>query len=116
MTYENQERPEALLLWWLDSKTGKNLPAGVAFHDEKFGEYRLKIDVLPEVQYYLRPISTEGESVYFRVEVVIKRDGKFHQRKSVGEGWSNKETKGDVFITLGPYCKYLVMGLKELKK
>jgi hypothetical protein len=47
-----------LLLWWLDKEKNKNLPAGVAFYDEKFGEYRLKLDIQPETQFYLRPISS----------------------------------------------------------
>ena len=48
--------------------------------------------------------------IQYRVEVVIKKDGKFHQRKIVGEGISSKATKGDVYVDLGPYSKTLIMG------
>jgi hypothetical protein len=110
------EKSELFQLWWFDPTTGKNLPAGVAFHDEKFGEYRLKIDMLPDSQIYLRPLSTQEQSVYYRAEVAIKRNGKFVQRKQVGEGWSSTKIKGDAFINLGPFSKFLVLGLKKLKQ
>lgn len=110
---QKQVHSKPLLLWWFDQKTKKNLPAGVAFYDEKFGEYRLKLDIHPDTQYYLKPTASANESVHYRAEVVIKKDGKFHQRKVVGEGQSSSETHGDVFIEFGPYSKLLVLGVRN---
>ena len=107
------KKNETIQLWWLDQQTQKHFPAGVAFHDEKFGEYRLKIDMHPENQYYLRPLNSTNDLINYRVEVVIKKNGKFHQRKLVGEGYSSTGTNEDIIITLGPYSKKLLLGAKQ---
>ena len=58
MTNDFQEvKTERLFLYWKDDMTHKMYPAGVAFYDEKFGEYRLKLDALSdEKAYYLKPL------------------------------------------------------------
>ena len=68
-----QEKVQSLVnLWWFDREERKYFPAGVAFYDDKCGEYRLKININPETCYYLRPIeSIEGKRLYL-VEVAIK--------------------------------------------
>ena len=96
-------------LWWFDREEKKYLAAGVAFYDDKYGEYRLKIDINPETCYYLRPIaSVEGKRLY-RAEVVIKSNGKFKFRRTVGEGYSNDLTDGNIIVRFGPYEKLLVL-------
>lgn len=110
MNNEQVKQVKPFLLWWFDKQTNRNLPAGVAFYDEKFDEYRLKLDIHPDNQYYLKTSGSQNGIIQYRVEVVIKKDGKFHQRKIVGEGISSKATKGDVYIDLGPYSKTLIMG------
>lgn len=112
MKQKKVQLTKPFLLWWYDEKTNRNLPAGVAFYDEQFSEYRLKLDIHPDTQYYLKPTGVQDESVSYRAEVVIKKDGKFHQRKVIGQGTSSKETSGDIFIEFGPYSKILVLGLK----
>ena len=106
---------EILRMWWYDPPKEKNLSAGVAFYDKEYGEYRLKIDLLPETKIYLRPIYTQEEHIFYLAEIVLKRQEKFIQRKQVGEAWSGPETNGDAFIMLGPFSKILVLGLKKLK-
>lgn len=113
MTNEHVKQTKPLLLWWFDKNTKRNIPAGVAFYDEKFAEYRLKLDIHPDTQYYLKATGSQGEEVQFRAEVVIKKDGKFHQRKVVGEGVASKNTNGDVYVDFGPYSKTLVMGMSN---
>lgn len=113
MKTEQTKQTKPLLLWWFDKNTNKNLPAGVAFYDEKFSEYRLKLDIHPDTQYYLKPTGSQSKDVLYRAEVVIKKDGKFHQRKVIGEGFSSKQTKGDVYVDFGPYSKILVMGMNN---
>ena len=104
---------ETFQLWWYDQQTNKYYPAGVAFHDEQFGEYRLKIDMHPENQYYLKPMDSTNGHINFRVEVVIKRNGKFHQRRPIGEGFSSPDTNGDIVMNLGPYTRKLLLGAKQ---
>lgn len=113
MSKEQTKQAKPIQLWWFDKQTNNNIPAGVAFYDEKFDEYRLKLDVHPETQYYLKVSGSQNGDINFRAEVVIKKDGKFHQRKIVGEGVSSKQTMGDVYIDFGPYSKKLVMGLNN---
>jgi hypothetical protein len=55
--------------------------------------------------------ATDG-IINYRVEVVIKKNGKFYQRKLVGIGHSGSQTNGDIVMTLGPYCKKLLLGGK----
>lgn len=100
-------------LWWFDKEQERYLPAGVAFYEESYGEYRLKIDVHPENQYYLRPILSTESGTQYRVEVVIKKKGKFKDRKAVGEGYTNQSTHGDIFINIGPYTRVLILGRGE---
>ncbi len=112
MNNANKQKNETFQLWWFEPDSKKLFPAGVAFHDEQFGEYRLKIDMFPENQYYLKPLNSTDNVVNYRVEVVIKKNGKFHQRKVVGIGQSGPDTNGDIVMTLGPYSKKLLLGGK----
>ena len=107
------KRIQTLYLWWFDKEEKRYFHAGVAFYDEQYGEYRLKIDIHPENQYYLRPILSTGHEIRYRVEVVIKKGGKFKDRKTIGEGYSNEFTQGDIFMNLGPYTRDLVLGGKN---
>ena len=113
MNSANKQKNETFQLWWFDPQTQNYFPAGVAFHDENFGEYRLKIDMHPDNQYYLKASDSTDDEILYRVEVVIKKNGKFHQRKLVGEGYSKSETNGDIIISLGPYSKKLLLGAKQ---
>ena len=110
---DQEGKAEIFHLWWYDLETKKNMPAGVAFFDPKFGEYRLRIDVHPETAYYLRPISTNGERTYYRVEVVLKKEGRFAGRKVIGDGHQTPETHNDIYIHFGPYTKVLILGVKK---
>ena len=103
-------KPETLRLWWLDGESSR-IPAGVAFYDDKFGEYRLKIDVLfgDERQFYLRPMEATGDQVNYRVEVVKKRDGKFFRRNKIGEGFHDEKTGGDIFVKIPPFSSLLIV-------
>ncbi len=111
--YQGDKKSKVFQLWWFDKEEKRHFPAGVAFHEHNFGEYRLKIDIHPENQYYLKPILSTGDRTRYRVEVVIKKNGKFKTRKSVGEGHSNALTQGDVIMNIGPYSRSLIMGSPE---
>lgn len=108
-----ETRPRPFQLWWYDIESKTDLPAGVAFYEEKYGEYRLKIDVHPNTVYFLRPISSQEKNVLYRVEVVIHREGQAVQRRMIGEGCSSPSTNGNIYIELGPYSKILIMEINK---
>ena len=106
---EQEKMNKPIPLWWFDTDEKSYDPAGVAFYDEKFGEYRLKIDITPETCYYLKPITGNEKETTYRIEVVIKSNGKFKFRRPVGKGYNDATKSNDVVIQLGPYSKLLVM-------
>jgi hypothetical protein len=112
------QKNEMYYLWWQSKDTGRRLPAGIAFFEEKFNEYRLKIDYLQailggekECPFYLRTIGQIDGRTLYRAEAVVKRDGKFHSRRVVGEGYLSAETDGEVYVDFGPMEKTLVLSL-----
>ena len=108
---KEEKKVPALRLWWVDEK--KSSPAGVAFYNETFGEYQLKINILPDTAFYLRPVSWEEGGGQYRVDVVIKKGGKFKCRRPVGKGHSGVEDEDKIIIELEPYTKLLVLSLEE---
>ena len=111
-SFEQGKKSQPFRLCWTHEKG--SIPAGVAFYDENFGEYRLKIDIQPETIFYLKPISWEEERAQYRVEVVIKRGGVFRYRRQVGRGYSSKlENAESIVMEIGPYSKPLVLSLEE---
>lgn len=104
-------------LYWMNPSSGKRIRAGKAFYDETFAEYRLKIDEAGEdKQFYLKPIGVFDNAVRYRVEQIIKKAGKFHHREEKGDGYSNAETGGEVFIDFGSSMKVLVLSFNPTSK
>ncbi|MGE4107368.1 MAG: hypothetical protein AB7F66_09155 [Bacteriovoracia bacterium] len=104
-------------LFWMNPVTGKRLHAGKAFYDEKFCEYRLKIDeASEEKQYYLKPIGLINDELRYRLEQVIKKGGKFHHREEKGDGKSSDATGGEVYIDFGSSMKVLVLSFNPHSK
>lgn len=110
---EQKNNNDIFFLGWLDPRDKSILPAGVAFYNENFGEFFLKIDEEPaEKQYFLKPYSTDSDRVEYRLELVVKnKDGKFLKRQKVGLGIKDKSTDGSVHITYGSKFKTLVLVL-----
>ena len=110
------EKSETFYLSWFDPRTGSRKPAGVAFFDSEFGDYRLKLDFFPECQYYLRCLGGDGASVQYRLEVVHKnKDGKFLRRVPVGVG-NVAPGNNEVRIIPFPFEKELLMTLPDTEK
>lgn len=111
------EKAEKFYLWWKDRNSDHRLPAGVAFYEEKYGEYRLKIDFLQALQdkkdhqFYLKPIGSVENRLLFRAEAVLKKDGKYAGRRTIGEGVCSKETNNEVYVDFGPFERLLVLTL-----
>lgn len=104
------QKTEKFNLYWLCNQTGKTLPAGVAFFNETQGDYRLKIDALPDDKIIFLKLTGAGEGcIYYRVETVVKRAGVATHRTQIGTGYSKSETGFPVFMDIGPYSKTLMM-------
>ena len=92
-------------LWWENKETGVRTYAGIAFYNERFNEYRLKLDALGDKQpFYCRTEGFVDEAIRYRVEVVKRRQGQFWRRQKVGEGYSHAiETEGNILLEIPPY-------------
>ncbi len=113
---DNIFRPsETLTLGWLDKRDNTVNQAGVSFYNSNYGEYLLKIDEEPsEKQYFLKPYSSSGDKVEYRMEQVIKKkDGTFLKRQLVGQGYSDESTGGNVHVNYGSKYKTLVLFLSN---
>jgi len=107
---ELTNKSETFYLWWENPNIAKRTPAGVAFYDEKFGEYRLKIDQIPDDQvYYLKPTSSDNGRIDYQVDKVLKRSGRFLKRVETGDGYSDKDSQGEIYIDFGGFGKRLIL-------
>lgn len=103
-----KEKIETYYLSWKNPREHSLRNAGVAFYNEKFGEYVLKIDEDRGVQYFLKPTSASEERQFFRMEICLKKsDGTFLKRQSVGEGYKDETTAGNIHISYG--SKYAIL-------
>ncbi len=95
-------------LWWRNNN-GKRFHAGVAYYNEKRGDYALILSSL-EMSYkdkrpfeiFLRPIFSDCTSIYYRVEKVIFYKGK-KNRLTIGEAFLNEKTDGEIRIMIEPF-------------
>lgn len=101
-------------LWWENTQTGKRTPAGVAFHNPEFGEFKIRMDSvelftqgengLEKAQIYCKAVGSHQERVEYRVEKVIKKPGqRFIKRFRIGDGYSDSTTNGEIHIDIPPY-------------
>ena len=108
------QKTKKLNLYWIDTNTGKKIPAGVGFHIPEFGEFRLKIDALSdEKQYFAKPVSGSDDRVNYRVEVVIKSSGRFSHRSEIGNGYMDKNTGGFIYMDVGPFNRCLALQVES---
>ena len=105
-----EQKNEKLNLFWVCAQTGRRYPAGVAFFNEEQGDYRLKIDALPEEKLIYLKVSSMNEGVvYYRVEAAVKKDGRVIQRVEIGSGQSDAENRYPIVMDIGPYSRNLVL-------
>ena len=104
------EKSEKFNLYWICNQTGKSLPAGVAFFNENQGDYRLKIDALPDDKLvFLKLTGASDGAIHYRVETVVKRAGQATHRTQIGSGYSKSDSGLPVFMDIGPFSKVLMM-------
>lgn len=106
---KNEQKTERLKLYWLCNQTGRKHPAGVAFFNEEQGDYRLKIDIMPEDKtLYLKAISSTDDITYYRVEAAVRKAGRVVHRAEIGSGYAKKEDL-TVYMDIGPFARTLVL-------
>jgi hypothetical protein len=106
---EQKQKSERLNLYWLCSQTGRKHSAGVAFFNEEQGDYRLKIDVMPEDKtLFLKAVSASDGVTYYRVEAAVKKAGRVVHRAEVGSGHAKKEDS-TIYMDIGPFSRTLVL-------
>ena len=108
-----ENKKETFYLGWLDPRDKRIRDAGVAFFDEEYAEYFLKIDEDQGKSFYLKAIGSSDNKTNYRMEQVLKRkDGTFLKRQCVGDGYSCQTTDGNIHIQYGSKYATLVMFMK----
>lgn len=108
-THELNSDSERLNLYWLCTETGRHHSAGVAFYNEGQGDYRLKIDLMPDDKLlYLKATSRDQGMTRFRVETAVRKAGRVTHRAEVGSGFG-KDGEAEIYIDLGPFSRTLVL-------
>lgn len=103
MTQNNQtQKSKTYYLYWIHPKTLNRIMAGVAFYDETYCEFRLKIDDLKDRKIYLKPIKSENDQIIYRVDEVLEIKGR-KVRRTQGQGIRSEQTKGQVHFEVTPY-------------
>lgn len=94
-------------LYWLNSQSGRRIPAGVAFYNEDKGNYRLKVDTFcEEKSIFLFPVSMTEGVINFRVEAVKKGGG---LRSEIGIGHATVDGGFPIYMDIGPFDRTLVL-------
>ncbi len=108
----NQRKMKKENLIWMDPQTGEKYHAGVAFFEDRFGEYRMILDA-PRTILYLRPQSSENDKIAYTVHAPIEKNGKFAARVLVGNGYSDEGTNGQVYMKIGRYLPQRLVLIPE---
>jgi len=112
LAQRQMEFSKKLNLIWLCEETGLRLPAGAAFYNEDHGDYRLKVDLLPEEKIlFLKMMSSDEKKTLYRVEVGLKKEGRVIGRVEVGHGES-KIGESTIVMDIGPFSKRLVLEIE----
>lgn len=104
------KKSETFNLFWLCNQTGRKHPAGVAFFNEPQGDYRLKIDTMPDEKLiYLKVSSMSDGVIYYRVEAAVKKAGRITHRSEIGSGHANANDGYPIYMDIGPFSRTLVL-------
>lgn len=106
---EQNQKSERLSLFWLCSQTGRKHPAGVAFFNTEQGDYRLKVDIMPEDKtLFLKAVSSSADTTYYRIEAAVRKAGRVVHRADIGSGYAKKDDSV-VYMDIGPFSRMLVL-------
>lgn len=105
-----EKKNEKFGLKWLCPLTGRKHPAGVAFFNEEQGDYRLKVDVMPDDKVlYLKVASMADGKVFYRVEAAVRKNGHVTHRAEIGSGYANVNEGYPIYMDIGPFSRQLVL-------
>ena len=95
------KKENKFFLWWLDLVGKKRYPAGMAFRDENFGDYRLIVDCFPNRKLFLKDRKTQGKKIIFDLwEHICLEKG--IKKYIIGYAFSSDKTKGNIHILIAP--------------
>jgi hypothetical protein len=110
LLYMTDDKQKVHRLFWECPESGRRIPAGVAFYNDRQGDYRLCIDAFCDTKvYYLRPVSMSEGVINFRVESMVNKPDGIRQRREIGVGHASASEHYPVFMEIGPYDKTLVL-------
>lgn len=103
---------ERFYVWWYCPQTKLRDMAGVAYYNEKNGDYRLILNFFPDNNYFLKCLGGgTNEPCHYRLLSVKERKGKkgrFFQGEGVLDNVAN-----EIIIQTAPFSKWLVVSLSE---
>lgn len=99
-------------LLWMDPQTGEKYHAGVAFFENRFGEYRMILDA-PRTVLYLKPKSSENDRIDYAICAPIEKNGRYVGRVQVGSGYCDEGTNGQIFMKIGRYLPQRLVLIPE---
>lgn len=103
------KKQEKFKLSWVCSD-GKKHPAGVAFFNEAQGDYRLKIDTMPDEKLiYLKVSSLHDGVIHYRVEAAMKKQGRVVGRAEIGVGYAKADEGYPISMDIGPFTRTLLL-------
>ena len=97
----NKKKENKFPLWWIDPKSRKHYPAGMAFRIGNYGEYRLVIDCYPGRRLFLKDSKTKEKKIIFNLYEHVQMEDKF-KKLIIGHAHSSTKTKGDIHIVIAP--------------
>lgn len=101
-------------LWWHCPISQSREKAGVAFYDDRSGDYRVYLNFFPDSRYLLRCMGGSSECLKYRFLSCPKNGGGM-KRYQQGEGLFVRPA-GEIVIQTAPFSKLLILSLKGKSK
>lgn len=100
-------------VWWHDQQTGERDLAGIAFYNEKTGNYSLRLNFFPNTNYEIQVIGYKNEISHYRiVSFQTNKQGRRTRQFKQGTGFLD-EVSGEILIKTAPFNKYLIITPKD---
>ncbi len=109
---------ERFYVWWHCPHTNSREMAGVAYYNEKNGDYRLILNFFPDNHYFVKPMGGEaGRPCRYRLISMkpMKERGGRTKIFTQGEGFLDPSTH-EIIMQPAPFFKQLVVSLRDESK
>ena len=111
MTVQDMNKnDERFYVWWHCPHTQNRDMAGVAYYNERDGDYRIILNFFPDNNYFLKCVGGSEDSLRYRLISVKEKGGK-GSRFTQGDGILNSKTD-EIVIQVAPFSKLLVVNLR----